>query len=159
MWKISCNTTWKKLFPCVISEWKSISRISWVRKGFTLITAYSDDFSLLISIALWSFHVRCSLNITSNNLTEVTLSIWFFLIVKTDSFDNVFVLRELNKMYFVFLTLRESLFAISQLSMFSSSLFPFWNNKLLFFALRMIVVSSAKDRLLLYLRHFDKSLM
>ena len=67
-----------------------------------------------------SFHVRRSLNITPNNLTKVTLSISFFLIVKTDSFDNVFVVRELNKMYFVFLILRESLFAISQLSMLSS---------------------------------------
>ena len=68
------------------------------------------------------------------------------------------MLRVLKCMHFVLSMFRESLFVTNQLSMLLSSLFALLYKFFWFFPEINIVVSSAKAKQLLYLRHLGKSL-
>ena len=96
-----------------------------------------------------SFHNKCSLTITPRSFIDDTFSILHPLKVKKRLTGGIFELGVLNNMYLVLSEFKESLLALSQLSMLRSSSLPFLNKHLVFLSDSRIVVSFAKARALI----------
>ena len=86
-----------------------------------------------------------------------TLSIGLFLITKFKTLEGGLEFTVLKYTYLVLLALSESLLAINQLSTLCNSWLPFSKNDLALLPLINTLVSSAKDKLVLFFKQVGKS--